>query len=80
MPLAKEGLHQCNDLMGPLDKIKARFADPSKCFGLRFDFSMCYQFGNESIWQMNVVTDLPMQKKGMDCIEDNVSNVDESNQ
>jgi len=79
IPNAKEGMHLCNDLIGPLDRIKAIYANPEKCFGLNFDFSRCYTYGNEAIWQTNIVADFKDQKYGLSCIKDDAQNIEQAN-
>ena len=60
LPFAKEGLHLCNDLCGPISAIFAQFSDPAKCEGLNFDFSLVHSYGAEATWQMNIIADLDM--------------------
>lgn len=50
LPNAKEAMHLCNDLIGPLKRIKDIYGDPDKCGGLHFDFSRCFAYGNEAVW------------------------------
>ena len=60
VPIAKEGMHLCNDFSGPIAPVYEIFSDPSKCHGLHFDFSMIHSYGTESVWQHNIVGDLEM--------------------
>jgi len=50
VPIAKEGMHLCNDFSGPIAPVYEIFSDPSKCHGLNFDFSMYHSYGTEGSW------------------------------
>ena len=61
MPLAKESAHLCNDFMkGPFKtQIYEKFSDPSKVYGLNFDFQyMLGAFGSESTLQFSCLAQI----------------------
>jgi hypothetical protein len=58
VPIAKEGMHLCNDASGPIKRVLDVFTKPEQCHGMKFDFSLFYSYGSEATWQMNIVADL----------------------
>ena len=58
MPLAKEGLNLSNDICHNIEYIKELFGNPSKANGLNFDFSLCYVYGINELWNVNIIADI----------------------
>jgi len=77
LPAAKEGLHLCNDISGPIDPIIKIFSKSENCYDINFDFSLVYSYGIESTWQMNIVADLEMTKKAYSTLKN--ERIDENN-
>lgn len=71
VPMAKEGLHLCNDLTRSIEYLQAKFGDPEQCRGIMFDFSMCFVYGNQNVWGLNVLGDLNTQKLCYSIIDAN---------
>jgi hypothetical protein len=50
VPFAKECMHLCNDLIGPIKTVYDIYSKPENCFGLNFDFSLMNCYGTEATW------------------------------
>ena len=69
LPNAKECTHVSNDMCKALSETFPEFSDPSKNYGMHFDFSLMHCFGRDSSWQMNIVSDLSMLQKAFSTLE-----------
>ena len=70
VPIAKEGMHLCNDLSGPIKKVFDIYSKPENCHGMKFDFSLFHSYGQEASWQMNIVSDLEAAQQAYSCLKE----------
>ena len=69
VPIAKEGMHLCNDISGPFSRVFDFFSKPENCSGISFDFSLFHSYGTEATWQMDIISDLEMAQKAFSCLK-----------